>query len=225
MKTSTVRGVRSAVAAGGVGLLMFVAGCGGSDAADDGNAAEAEADANGEEEPAEDAAAEEEPAEDAAAEEEPAEDEGGEDAAASGVVAPAEDFDPCTVVDAAAVSDTVGFDVEDGESDELMGGLNCTFLGADGNVASVLVQWIPIETDLDSMVASVESTYENMSDLEELDLPGTSDARGFTAEVMSQPAAAVFAAVDGGIFQVMVMSEDGTVEQARALTETTLSSV
>lgn len=219
---------------------MFVAGCGGSDAADDGNADEqsAEADANGEEEPAEDdSAAEEEPAEDDSAAEEPvedgadesaedegAEDEGGSDPAASGVVAPAEDFDPCTVVDVAAVSDSVGFDVEDGSSDELMGGLNCTFVSA-GNADSVLIQWIPIEADLDQMVESVESTYDNMSELEQLDVPGASEARGFTAEVMSQQAAAVFAAVDGGMFQVMVISEDGTIDAARALTELTLSKV
>src|SRR5699024_3025813 len=122
-------------------MMMLVAGCGGSDEADGGGDTEqsadaaAEGDASGEEEPAEDdSAAEEEPAEDDSAaeeepaEEEPAEDEGGEDAAAAGVVAPAEDFDPCTVVDAAAVSDAVGFEVEDGESEELMGGLNCTFM-------------------------------------------------------------------------------------------------
>lgn len=216
-------------------MLMFVAGCGGSDDAGDNNADEqsAEADANGEEAAAEDdSAAEEEAVEDdSAAEEEPveddsaAEDDGGSDSAASGAVAPAEDFDPCTVIDAAAVSDTVGFDVEDGESDELMGGMNCTFVGSDGNAASVLVQWIPVETDLDTMIESVESTYENMSDPEEIDVPGASDARGFTAEVMSQPAAVAFSKVDGGMFQVMVMSADGTVEAATALTELTLSNI
>ena len=210
-------------------MLMFVAGCGGSEEAsnDNGDEQSAETDANGEEEPAEDdSAAEEEPvADDSAAEEEAAEDDGGADSAASGAVAPAEDFDPCTVIDAAAVSDTVGFDVEDGESDELMGGMNCTFVGSDGNAASVLVQWIPVETDLDTMIESVESTYENMSDPEEIDVPGASDARGFTAEVMSQPAAVAFSKVDGGMFQVMVMSADGTVEAATALTELTLSNI
>ncbi|WP_147915808.1 hypothetical protein [Ruania zhangjianzhongii] len=239
MKTSTVRGVRSAVAASGVALLMFVAGCGGSDDAGDGNRDEqsAEADANGEEPAEDDSAAEEEPAEDdaaadeepveddSAAEEEPAEDDGGSDAAASGAVAPGDDFDPCTVVDAAGVSDAVGFEVEDGQSDELMGGMNCTFVGTGGDPTSVLVQWIPVETELDVMIESVGSTYDNMSDPEELDLPGAADARGFTAEVMSQEAAVVFSQVDGGVFQVMVMSPDGTVEGATALTELTLSSI
>ena len=231
MKTSTVRGVRSAVAASGVALLMFVAGCGGSEeASSNADDQSAEADANAEEAAAEDDSdAEAEPAEDDSAAEEPADeggsDDGGSDPAASGVVAPAEDFDPCTVVDAASVSDTVGFDVEDGSSDELMGGINCTFIGAEGNLGSVLVQWIPIENDLDAMVDSVAGTYENLSDVAELDLPGASDARAFTAEVMSQPAAVVFAGVDGGMFQVMVMSEDGTVEAAQALTELTLTSI
>ena len=224
------------MAASGVAMLMFVAGCGGSDEAsnDNGDEQSAETDANGEEEPAEDdSAAEEEPvaddsaAEEEAAEDEAAEDDGGADSAASGAVAPAEDFDPCTVIDAAAVSDAAGFDVEEGESDELMGGLNCTFIGADGNPSSVLVQWIPMETDLDTMIDSVEGTYENLSDIEEMDLEGASDARGFTAEVMSQPAAAVFAKVDGGMFQVMVMAAEGSpeVEVARALTELTLANV
>ena len=226
MKTSTVRGLRGAVAASGVAMLMFVAGCGGSDDAGDTNADEsAEGAADGEAAAAEDdSAAEEEPVEDGAdAEEEPADD--GADAAAGDVVSPGEDFDPCTVVDAAAVSDTVGFDVEDGASDELMGGMNCTFVGSGGEAASVLVQWIPIENDLDTMIDSVSSTYENMSDPEELSIPGAADARGFTAEVMSQAAAVVFAGVDGGMFQVMVMSADGTVESAQALTELTLSSI
>lgn len=224
------------MAASGVAMLMFVAGCGGSEEASSNNGDEqsAEADANGEEAAAEDDSAAEEPAEDdSAAEEEPveddsaAEDDGGSDSAASGAVAPAEDFDPCTVIDAAAVSDAAGFDVEEGESDELMGGLNCTFLGADGNPSSVLVQWIPVETDLDAMIASVEGTYQNISDIEEMDLEGASDARGFTAEVVSQPAAAVFAKVDGGLFQVMVMASEGDpdVEVARALTELTLANV
>lgn len=237
MKTSTVRGVRSAVAASGIALVMLVAGCGGSDEGGDGNAdeqsaeAEAEADANGAEETAEDdAAADEEPVEDdSAADEESAEDDsaaeddGGSDSA--GAVSPPEDFDPCTVVDAAAASEAVGFEVEDGQSDELMGGMNCTFVGTGGDPTSVLVQWIPVETDLDAMVESVESTYQNISDMEELDLEGASEARGFTAEVMSQEAAVVFSRVDGGVFQAMVMSPDGTVDAARALTELTLSSI
>ncbi|QOR71173.1 hypothetical protein IM660_02355 [Ruania alkalisoli] len=226
MKNVTTIRVRHAAVAAGMGLLLALTACSepaNEDAAATGSeesGAEAAADDG------EDTATEESgEAEDEGAEDEGAEDSDEQEQPSGDVVAPAADFDPCTVVSAEQAGDAVGFAVGDGESDELMGSQTCTFTSSEGLAASVLVQWIPVEDDFDTTVASATSAYDDVSEPEDVVVAGTARTVALTGETMGMPAAVVLSQVEGGFFQVVVIGEDGQTDQAVALTELTVSQV
>ncbi|UFU03319.1 hypothetical protein LQF12_01520 [Ruania suaedae] len=219
MKAVTTIRVRQAAAAAAMGMLLTLTACSQSDVEGDAPAATGTEDVQEESPAAEEVAepAEEETTEEEAPEEEPA--------AAGDVVVPAEDFDPCGAVTAEQVGEAAGFAVGEGSAEELMGSQTCTFASSEGLAASVLLQWIPVEGDLDATVESATSAYENVSEPEDVTVPGTARSVAVTGETMSMPAAVVISQVEGGFFQVMVIGEDGDVAQAAALTEVTIASL
>lgn len=238
MKTSTGRGLRTAVAASGVAMLMFVAGCGGSDDAGDGEAdeqsasAEAEADANGEEAGAEDDSAAEEPAEDDSAAEEPAEDgadegaedDGGSDPAASGVVAPGDDFDPCTTITAEDINGVLGSELEEGSAGDMGGVAMCTFSNMETG-ESVIVQWAATPGSLDDALEAMSSMYTELGDPEQVTVAGTQEAAVVSGEIQGFPATILVGTADGGFIQVVTTAEDMSNDQAVQIAETTLAGV
>ncbi|UFU06927.1 hypothetical protein [Ruania halotolerans] len=220
MKNVTMIRVRHAAAVAGVGSLLALTACSESPAEDETSAGSQEAtqDESGAEGSDGDEGA---VAEDSTAQEESADDEG-EAGAAAGVVAPAEDFDPCSVVTADQVSGVVDFAVSEGTADDLMGSLTCTFAPSDGQAASVLLQWVPVASDLDEMIVAATGAYDNTSDPEDVTVAGTSRAVALTGETMGMTAAVVIAEVEGGFFQVVVLGEGSEADQAVALTELTV---
>lgn len=234
MKTHTFRGARTAVAAGGAALLMLVAGCGGSDEAsgDEGTSAEQGAEQSAEQssEPSadesQDAGAEEDTSSDSGASQEDtsaAEEDSESESSASGVAAPAEDFDPCSVLTPEDVSGVVGFEVGEPEPQEMAGGTICTFPPTGGNVQTAMVQWAPVEGPLSAMADAAKGMFDDASEPEKVTIDGASDGLAFSGEYMSVSAAAVYASVDGGVTQVIVAGDGASVDTAIALTELTLS--
>lgn len=233
MKNSTLTGLRSAVAASGVALLMFVAGCGGSDDAagdeDQGTTQDAEASDTAAEEGAEDEATEEDPAADegaedegAGAEDEAGDDEGGSDAAAGDVASPGEGFDPCDVITADDVNGVLGSSFEEGSSNELSALTMCTFMDTTTG-ESVIVQWAPVPGTLDDALSAMASMYTDLGEPEPVTVAGASEAAVVSGEVSGFPASILVGTADGGFLQVVATGQDMSNDQAVQIAEITLA--
>lgn len=212
-------GIRTAAAAGGVALLMALSACGGSDDQKDDASVEQDAGSGGAEQTDDAVTNEENEAgageSDAEGAEETTEPEtGGGDGS---VAAPAEDFDPCTVLTGDDISQTTGLELGDGKADEIMGSTTCTFAADDGS-GMAMVQWAAVEGDFEATLDAATGSYENVSDVEELDIPGATQASGFTGELMGFEAAGVLAQLDGGFMQVIVGGDGVTVDTATDVT-------
>lgn len=228
MKTSTMPKLRAAVAASGVALLMFVAGCGGSDDADtsgDDTAAEETTDAGAAEETAtEEEVAEEDVAEEeSAADEETAEEDSAEDEeAAAGVASPDADFDPCTAISAEDVNGVLGSDLGEGTSGDMAGVAMCTFTNASTG-ASVIVQWAGVEASLDDALKAMTDLYSDLGEPEEVTVAAAEDAAVLTGEISGFDATILIATANGGFLQVVATAEDMDSDQAAQIAEAALA--
>ena len=165
------------------------------------------------------------PAEPTSVDEEPSEGAGSQASETAGgagqaaeLVTPAADFDPCSVLSAADVSDAIGIDVPQGESHEVMGTYQCRF--TDSEDSGVSVQWVPFTGGFDGALTVLEDTFDVTGDMEPVDIAGAGDAVRVPIAFGPAIGEVVYARVQGGYFQVMTLTETGPTDAVPVTTLT-----
>lgn len=244
MKTKMMTGLRTTAAASGVALLMLVAACGDAEEsrddqqasqesadeqpADDTAAADEAADEGSEEgaDTGEDTAADEGSEDDADGAEDSADDDAGESegGAAAGVVAPGEEFDPCTAISADDINGVLGSDFDEGTSNDMSSIAMCVFGDMDSG-QSVIVQWAPTPGSLDDALTAMDSLYGDLDEPEPVTVTGADEAAVITGTISEVDATVLIATADGGFLQVVSTAQDMSSDQAVQIAETTFAGV
>jgi len=244
VKTKMMTGLRTTAAASGVALLMLVAACGDAEEsrddqqasqesadeqpADDTAAADEAADEGSEEgaDTGEDTAADEGSEDDADGAEDSADDDAGESegGAAAGVVAPGEEFDPCTAISADDINGVLGSDFDEGTSNDMSSIAMCVFGDMDSG-QSVIVQWAPTPGSLDDALTAMDSLYGDLDEPEPVTVTGADEAAVITGTISEVDATVLIATADGGFLQVVSTAQDMSSDQAVQIAETTFAGV
>ncbi|SEE18788.1 DUF3558 family protein [Ruania alba] len=127
------------------------------------------------------------------------------DSGSADIIAPATDFDPCTVLTAEQVSTAVGYDVADGQSQEVTGTIKCDFLAPDG---FAFVQWAPFPDGMDGAIEVVGGVFDVTEEPAEVTVSGSNRAVQVGVTVADQGSGRlIYVEVNGGYFQIGAMRE------------------
>src|SRR5699024_7903770 len=122
------------------------------------------------------------------------------------------------------VGGIVGLALEDGAADEVMDIQMCEFSASEGS-AFVSVQWLPREgdPDLDGLVEDALTGYEPEIQPVSVQVAGAVEATSLTGQLYAHQAVTVYAEVEGGLFEAVVLDGDASLDQVVQLMELTLS--
>src|SRR5699024_1579797 len=174
----------------------------------------------------EDTAADEGSEDDADGAEDSADDDAGESegGAAAGVVAPGEEFDPCTAISADDINGVLGSDFDEGTSNDMSSIAMCVFGDMDSG-QSVIVQWAPTPGSLDDALTAMDSLYGDLDEPEPVTVTGADEAAVITGTISEVDATVLIATADGGFLQVVSTAQDMSSDQAVQIAETTFAGV
>ncbi len=82
---------------------------------------------------------------------------------------------------------------------------------------------LPVEGRFDEAMENATGTFASVDEIVDVDVPGASQAKGYTGVLGESTASSIMAEVDGGLLQVIVSTDGATLDHATQLASLTLS--